>query len=288
MKVFLREICLDIRQGIFKEYKKYIPVVLLGVFYCATFIMNIKKCYDKNLIPDMNFTLADIVLYFFRGKQKIILNNKIEKLELPLDYMMMNLYLMYLIGDYVVRDILSFGKTVLVRTKKRLYWWLSKCIWCVTTVLIFYGILYLCMFVCTLVVGTLSMKPDVFIAAKVCNFDISQQYFFVDVGKLMRTALILPIITSISMMLAQMAVAIIILPIIGYVMNVVVLIVSAYYMTPFLQGNALMILRSADYKSGGIDTAFSIGISLVIIIVSVLAGAVYFSRMDILKKGWKL
>ncbi len=71
-------------------------------------------------------------------------------------------------------------------------------------------------------------------------------------------------------------------PIAGYLAALSVIIVSAYYFTPFLPGNNFMMLRTILFKEDGI--AFNEGIitAAVIWIVSVLTGRIIVKRKDIL------
>ena len=78
--------------------------------------------------------------------------------------------------------------------------------------------------------------------------------------------------------------ALVISPVIAYIVNVALLTAAAYYTVPFLQGNSFMMLRNACCVDGGVNTGLSIGISVAVAVISIIIGKIYFDRMDILKK----
>ena len=86
------------------------------------------------------------------------------------------------------------------------------------------------------------------------------------------------------MALFQMMLALVISPVIAYIVNVALLTAAAYYTVPFLQGNSFMMLRNACCVDGGVNTGLSIGISVAVAVISIIIGKIYFDRMDILKK----
>lgn len=286
MNYLKTEIWMDIKQGIIKSYKKFIPVVIMGAALAILVIVTVHRLYSKGRLQYEEFSLADMMLYFFKGKS-VCTKEMLEsnRLNLPYNYMLVNFYLMFLVGDYLLRDMCGYGKTVLVRTQKRISWWLSKCIWCVAQVLVFYGLFYLCMVIATVCAGgTLSLKPIMGTSLIINGLDFSQSEFTVNIGAFMVTAVLLPILVSIAMMLMQMTIGMFMQPIVGYVVNAVIIVASYFIASPLLLGNAFMMVRSELYKDGVINPVAIVGVSIFIIIVSVVAGGAYFNRMDIIQR----
>ena len=154
MKLFIQEVQMDIKQGILYKYQRYVIAILLGCVLAMFYVTTCFHALDRGKISSMNFTLGDMLLYFFRGKE---IYNPINGAEfmIPTEYMMLQLYLSYMIGDYILKDLLGVGKNILVRTQKRVFWWLSKCVWCVITVIGFYAAVYLsAVLICMITGGT--------------------------------------------------------------------------------------------------------------------------------------
>lgn len=284
MKLFIQEVQMDIKQGILYKYQRYVIAILLGCVLAMFYVTTCFHALDRGKISSMNFTLGDMLLYFFRGKE---IYNPINGAEfmIPTEYMMLQFYLSYMIGDYILKDLLGVGKNILVRTQKRVFWWLSKCVWCVITVIGFYAAVYLsAVLICMITGGSLTTALTPEIVQTVCGIPAAVNDVPVDLQVLRHTVCWLPLVTSVGMALFQMMLALVISPVIAYIVNVALLTAAAYYTVPFLQGNSFMMLRNACCVDGGVNTGLSIGISVAVAVISIIIGKIYFDRMDILKK----
>ena len=70
--------------------------------------------------------------------------------------------------------------------------------------------------------------------------------------------------------------------IISYISIITVAIFSAYYTVWFLPGNFLMTYRYTQVCENGVFLAKSVMVDVVIIVVSVIVGYVYFRKYDVL------
>ena len=70
--------------------------------------------------------------------------------------------------------------------------------------------------------------------------------------------------------------------IISYISIITVAIFSAYYTVWFLPGNFLMTYRYTQVCENGVFLATSVMVDVVIIVVSVIVGYVYFRKYDVL------
>lgn len=59
-------------------------------------------------------------------------------------------------------------------------------------------------------------------------------------------------------------------------------VVSVYWVSPFLMGNYLMIIRNNRLCAGGMDAAVGIISCIIVMVVSVVLGSVYFNKKNIL------
>lgn len=67
--------------------------------------------------------------------------------------------------------------------------------------------------------------------------------------------LILPLLVSITLGLLQMLLSFIFSPIIGYMLSIVILVVSVYKESPLLIGNYSMMARNKLFMGDGVDLA---------------------------------
>lgn len=284
MKLFVQEIVMDIKHGVLYKYYKYFFALFLGSIFSIFFVVQCINSFKRGNIESLQFTVGDIILFLFKGKKTYNSMDGIEFMP-PTEYMMLQFCILYMIGDYIIKDLLGVGKNIIVRTQKRKYWWFSKCIWCIVTVLCFYAAIYISAVTLCIIMGgklTMSLTPD--IAYTICEIPQMVNEVPVDLQVLKNTVCVLPIVTSVGIALFQMTLALIVSPVISYIVNVILIIFAVYYTVPFLQGNSFMMLRNECCIENGVDTSLSIIITAVVCVISIIAGKIYFEKMDILKR----
>ena len=95
---------------------------------------------------------------------------------------------------------------------------------------------------------------------------------------------LLPLLVTMSMSLVQMLLCLVIRPTFSYILSVIVMISSAYYLSPALLGNYAMALRSDKVVTNGVPLTLGIVYSLVLIVLSVVLGSFIFQKTNILSK----
>ena len=83
------------------------------------------------------------------------------------------------------------------------------------------------------------------------------------------------------MSLVQMLLCLVIRPTFSYILSVIVMISSAYYLSPALLGNYAMALRSDKVVTNGVPLTLGIVYSLVLIVLSVVLGSFIFHKTNI-------
>ena len=94
--------------------------------------------------------------------------------------------------------------------------------------------------------------------------------------------LILPMLCACTIAVVQLTISIFAGAIAGYIVSIVYLVVSVYWVSPFLMGNYLMIIRNNRICAGGMDAAAGIISCIIVMVVSIVSGSVYFNRKNIL------
>ncbi len=149
-------------------------------------------------------------------------------------------YLSYIIEYYTIDDLKKHANNYLFRIGSKITWWISKCIWCITTVLIFYAFLLICILTFVLCFGDIStpFHPELMAAYNECNltYECETDFWLFSV--------ILPLVTTIMLSLAQICVSIYIKPIFCYIFALAYLLCSSYYSHPLLLYNYTMICRN--------------------------------------------
>lgn len=262
----------DFMIGLLRNWLKYLFGVFIFLVPCVM-LNNMTDYYE--LQP----SFMDYLINIFKGME-IYVPDPSNPFIVPINFLIFNVYLAFIVGSYPLKDLYSTAQNVLIRSKTRWRWWLSKCIWNTVSVIVYYLLLYVTVFVFAGLTGKLSMAPT----------EVSWNYLSINVvgatvEELIVAVAIIPIVTSVAISIFQMALSFIANPTISYLFVVVVFVASAYYFNPALIGNYPMLLRSELVMEGGIEQPLVIGVCLAIVVVSIVGGYFYFRKMDILDKS---
>lgn len=115
----------DLRSGILQNYKSFIPVVVL--FLSACFIVYRVAITETFEEPGETARFFDYLWYAFHGMGEYDPLSG-ERFTLPVFWLTIQLYIAYLVSHYPLKDLLSYGQQMLLRSKSRRDWWFSKCV----------------------------------------------------------------------------------------------------------------------------------------------------------------
>jgi len=268
----------DIIEGIIKRWYFYVVLIMIISSFCA--LLNYQTDELNSIyLSDFKPTITDYWLHLFKGMQ-IYIPTPTSKFELPIIWLMLNLYLAIIIAKYPTTDLYGFGKYILMQSKDRSNWFLGKCIWTVICVLFFYFLLYITTFVFAFFSGNLSFE----ITNEICSEILKYNFIAFNITSILLYVLFLPVTTSIALCIIQLILELVLKPIYSFLIIVSILVASAYFYTPFLIGNASMMLRSSLVLDNGLNGFYSFTIDIIITIMAIVSGCVYFKRIDILDK----
>ena len=221
----------------------------------------------------------DYFLHIFEGMRPFDRLSD-EKFQLPITWFLINMILFYFTGKYPYSEIYNnHGANVLMKGGSRDKWFLSKWLWCMAGVILYYLVAYV-----FVAVFCLAVQVPV-------SFDIraiEYQDLLSPVSECTRIdtvkVMILPVISSMAAVSVQLVAALVTSAFMGFLFMAVLYISSAYYCTPFLTGNFSMLARSSIFRSDGIDAMQAVLISIGIMILSLVAGIWIFRRQDIMER----
>jgi len=271
----------DYYMGTIKGWKKYAVVLIIFILLCANFQRGliISREYD-NLKEKPTF--GNYIFDIYKG---VDISNRVdnkEKIEMPPGWILLNIFLSVVIGYYPLNDLREYGAQILIRSKKRWQWCISKCIWIIGNVLIFYAIGYIVIAIFSLVNGGLSLTPNHNVNLAVLKLDTSS----LTAKQVFSVGIILPIVTSMALSLMQLTIAMFSNSIFSNIFIISLLIASIYYCNPILMGNYLMMLRNSIMVGvKGIDTSTGIILSMAISFVSIALEILKFRTYDIIGKN---
>ena len=282
VKKLLRFYLLDLRKGLISQWKRILVCVVLiagllvlNMAYIDFYISNAPEATTS-----FRLTFGDLLLSLFTGIDFHYPSSGVP-FVLPVEWMFLVLLILYVTLDYPLSDLHAVGINSLVMGSSRGMWWLAKCLWIITLVVVFYFIiLALTLFITLTSDGILSFQ---------IHPEVPQALAF-NVGNLIEAPwdmgvflIAIPVVLC-SLALVQLFLSLLIQPVISFACMTVILFLSAYCSTEFLIGEYLMAARSNVFIADGLSPEIGIVFAMLLGLWSVLFGILFFSQQDILGK----
>ena len=269
----------DLKIGFKKNIMCLFIIAVIVVIAGAAFYFQISDERSAGLELPRELNSMDYFLHIFEGMRPF---NQLsdEKFQIPITWFLINMILFYFTGKYPYSEIYNnHGANVLIKGGSRDKWFLSKWMWCIAGVILYYFVAYAFVVIFCLV----AQIPISFDIKPIEHPDLlSPVLESTQIDTV--TVMILPIITSIAAVSVQLVAALVTSAFMGFLFMAVLYISSAYYCTPFLTGNFSMLARSSIFRSDGIDAMQAVLISIGIMILSLVAGIWIFRRQDIMER----
>lgn len=277
-------IMFDIKNGVFRCYKKYIFAASLFVCIYVFFLSSFQSLYHDLFLNYQNpVTFGDYILYLFQGL-KIYEKDQNAPFIFPALWILLFLVIAFITLYYPYNDLNETGRHMLILSQKRYFWWYAKCIWVAVSVAAYFILAYFIAWIFLLFThGEMNLHVN-FATLIIC--ELPARYLrqldvhAVSGWSVVGFMLVVPVI-AVSICLFQMLLSLIFKPYIGFILISVYLFAATYFCHPLFIGNYAMILRSAAVIPGGMTLAAGLIYALGLSFLSVFGGALYFRRMDI-------
>lgn len=282
--MFFKTCYFDIKNFLWQEWKKLLVIPIGFLLICFTFYLR----YVYSSQQCVSGSLGDYWLYIFGGMKEYI-PSKLESFKFPVFWIIVFLYMFYVTLYYPYNDLLGYGQNVLVRSRSRFNWWLSKCLWNVFTVVLFFGIgaVTVSLF-CATVSGEFSFKISQNMYTEVFKLGNSEMFFQLVTTEypsyITGTLIGLPLLTAIAISQLQMLLSLWLRPIYSFCVTAAVLVASAYHISPFMIGNYAMPIRCDAVISNGVSPVTGVITLSAIIVLCIIVGGIAFKHYDIINK----
>lgn len=273
----------DLKYSIWSKW----PWLLLSFFVtligCVSFIAIYTPMREYEAVEfgrHWQITLGDFLFYVLGGSREYTLS-ELTNFTFPAVWMAIYTIHAYAAFDWFAKDLRGMGQHILLHSKRRTIWWISKCVSNITlTVLSFFvmlGIIFL-------FAGwsgaefSLNISSPIYKLLFVVEADTIPPYALI-------CALLLSLLVCIAISLLEQTLCLFMKPIFSFMIAMGVLLASTYKKTGFLIGNFLMLSRNGDLVLDGISVAFGYVLACSTIIGSLLVGTWLFKRYNILERG---
>lgn len=268
----------DFTVGIVFQWKKIVAFMMYIAIICFMYVQNIESNFQE-LVNGSRPSIGDFILHLFVGMDPVTGFEVKDVFKIPVVWFTIFLILFLLLVSFPKEDFSKCGYQYIIRENTKRCWWISKIAWLVTmVVIVFAAMLLVCsLFGICLGNGTLKITPEIAEYIENISSEAIPQI------SIYRMCMITPILIVIGLGTFQMMVSMMGTPILAYSSVLVVLAASAYYTSPYLIGNYLMVLRNeVVLDNGGIYTTVGNWIGIGLTFVSSIIGYGVFKKKDIM------
>ena len=274
---FVKIIQNDLRYGIVRSWKYYIPLLIVMLFFFAFFRNSAVLTQQIHHFTE-KITFQNYIIEFLKGMPEFHAYDVNARFEVPAGWLFFYLWNACLIAMYPERERKTNRRYLILQCQSRKLWWLGKCIWCMAGNLV------------SVLTMLLSAAPFAFmqsdgsggIAAVTFQYLDGVNFTGIDktwVGCFAFQAFL--VLCGLSIL--QAAVTLYTRPIAGFLFIACILIISAYYLSPYLPGNYLMLLRMKEFsENGGVTIAGGIMAGSMMCVLGAGIGCFKVRKMDIL------
>lgn len=262
----------DLRCGLIRW--RYLLIFPLSALPCI-------PCYTDAHLANVSGTWMDYMLYCFKGSVPVTASPEMS-LALPIFWIMAMAGSLLLNLDYFLSDLTQAGQQIMIRSKTRRGWYLSKCAWNLCSCILYMMLLCTSVLLFTLLSGgtvSLQSTPNVM---EIYLSELTVEPTLLSGLPGFIAVVLMPLVTLMALNMLQMAVCLLVRPIIGFLISMAILVLSVYCNVPFVLGNGAMAIRSALLVPGGISPGFATLTSMAILLASAILGAWKFQNTDIL------
>lgn len=277
----IRYLLFDFKQGILRNW----PLLLSPVGIAAVTFFDFSAKAHRYLLDGRIENIVcygDYWFYLYGGMHEYTPSPG-NAFQFPIVWTLVFLVLPFILLNYPFKDMYGAGQQVLVRARKRTVWWLSKCCWNLFGTVFYHLIMQI-----TGMMLFLVFQMDI---SNRIHMDFIDLVFRIGHQEVWQPSLIsfrvlfLPVLVSAAINMLQMMISLFMKPMFSFVAVAVLLLTSAYLLSPFLIGNYAMAFRYDWMLKVGVSVSAGKWISTVILLIAVLIGLMRFRLYDILESN---
>lgn len=221
-------------------------------------------------------TLLDHWLIMTAGTQPYQ-PNTLHSYKFPTIWLIMQAFMLLVVNGYTSGDLEEHGSVMIVKSRSRAGWWLSKCVWCMFSTLLAYVIYYIPMF---LIFAWRGIPMKMHLTKRLVTTSV-EGFLNWKTADVCAVVLFIPVAVMMFLCLLQMLLEVVWSPAVAIILLLVIQGISAYKQSVFLWGNWGIPVRMLKTPIGYIG---NLRCSIAGIIVCIVIGTILFKRRDLLFK----
>lgn len=228
--------------------------------------------YIRSLYPEIQISAGDLFITLFRGAPSYVPGEN-PVLNIPYDWLLFVMTLALMTANLTAQDLETTAPVILLQSRSRRAWAASR--FFAGTILVTITFLLLigsCLIGAVALGGTVSLLPTRYVV-ETLGMDISAQHIW-------RIVYLMPWCSLLAIAHLQLMVELVTSGVYGYMLVVVIVVVTCYCSGIYLPGNGAMLIRTV-LKEGRIPMVPSMIVSGCMIVGSVGIGCGGFKRKDI-------
>ena len=254
-------------------------VIILSILFMFKHKVDVANTY----VTMTNPSFLDYVIEIMKGK-KILQPNFIklgESFSLPAEWVFMQFYLYLMLSIYPKKDFEVRGYQFFIRSQSIYEWWISKCIWVIVNILLYYAIFYGMVFICCMLQGNITLGPNIEITKVMFGIDVSN----LNLAEIFVSTIGTPVLASIALGMIELGISFLFTPTIAVLIILIYLVMSVYYCNPYMIGNYTQVYRNAlVVGSGGVGNVQGILICCFLILFNMIVGYIFLKHTDLIHR----
>lgn len=261
----IKNIKVLLRRDISMNFKSIL--VKLGVFFIIYTILNV--VIVMNIATYEIVDSKSIIMKLLQGCNYVVSNDTgiVNDFKFPIEWLFINGYIIYVIGEYFYRDIKNNGIYLIVRCKRKTDIFISKIIYNFLIIILYYSLILSISAICGYV-----FKNNEYMY-------IDENYFKLGIEYLVIMAMILYSLTSMTLSIIFCTLTIKIKPIYSFLICIVLCITSVFSESKILIGQHSLILRHLPFNN--ISFEYSIIFNIIFSILLFGIGVMLFKKEEV-------
>lgn len=261
----IKNIKVLLRRDISMNFKSIL--VKLGIFFIIYTILNV--VIVMNIATYEIVDSKSIIMKLLQGCNYVVSNDTgiVNDFKFPIEWLFINGYIIYVIGEYFYRDIKNNGIYLIVRCKRKTDIFISKIIYNFLIIILYYSLILSISAICGYV-----FKNNEYMY-------IDENYFKLGIEYLVIMAMILYSLTSMTLSIIFCTLTIKIKPIYSFLICIVLCITSVFSESKILIGQHSLILRHLPFNN--ISFEYSIIFNIIFSILLFGIGVMLFKKEEV-------